>query len=229
MKRNYLIDEPIPLKHKDLILKTAFHEAGHVAAIYLNNKQKKLPPVYFQISLGGLSTVNCSEGMPVTSEPNWIATVEGGHLIHSLPVSVIESCYYFSQSESHAYQIAFEADVINLLAGPLAEAKFVAESDGEMINPRLVNVDALRYYGGTSDLAKVNEYLEDFIADPVKREEKLQELFHAAFVFVDNSHRWRAITRLAHYIINSNKAIISCEEAIDILDQSIVQVIASRI
>jgi hypothetical protein len=29
--------------------RVAYHQAGHAAAIYLGNKQKQLPAVYFQI------------------------------------------------------------------------------------------------------------------------------------------------------------------------------------
>jgi hypothetical protein len=57
--------------------------------------------------------------------------VEGGCLIHSLPVTLIESANYFSLDEQDSYRTAFEADMINLLAGPPAEAKHVALHDNE--------------------------------------------------------------------------------------------------
>ena len=221
MKRNYLIDEPIPLKHTELVLQTAFHEAGHAAAIYLCNRQKQLPPVHFQITLGGLCGVS-SQTRPMETylKPNWVATVEGGHLIHSLPVSVIENSRYFSDHESNDYQLACEADIINLLAGPLAEAKYVAQRDDEYINARLINVNSLKYYGGTSDLEKVDEYLDGLVATESERIEKLNELFLAAFQFIDQPSHWQAITDLAHYILDNNKDIISCEEAIAVLEHS---------
>ena len=221
MKRTYLIDEPIPLKHTELVLQTAFHEAGHASAIYLSNKQKQLPPVYFQISFRGLCTDRTQNGENTQfAKKNGVAIVEGGHLINSLPLTALESCSYFSDCESHAHQIAYEADIINLLAGPLAEAKFVAHCDDECFNPRLVNVHALKYYGGTADLEKVHEYLNGFIATKEKRHKKLNELFLAAFKFVDNPANWHAITELAHYILNNEKEVISCEEAIEVLDES---------
>ncbi|MGR9114122.1 MAG: hypothetical protein ACU85E_00005 [Gammaproteobacteria bacterium] len=224
MKRNYLIDEPIPLKHKELVLQTAFHEAGHAAAIYLCNLKKQLPPVHFQITLGALCGTG-SQPLPIKilSKPNWVATVEGGHLIHSLPVAVIENSCYFSDHESIGYQQACEADIINLLAGPLAEAKYVAQRDDEYINDRLINVNSLKYYGGTSDLHKVDEYLDGLIGKKNKTErlEKLNELFLAAFEFIDEPVHWQAINDLAHFILQNDQDIISCEEAIAVMDKSI--------
>lgn len=51
MKRNYPIDAISFIPDQDLIKQIVFHEAGHAAAIYLYNKQKQLPPVYFQITI----------------------------------------------------------------------------------------------------------------------------------------------------------------------------------
>lgn len=223
MKRNYQIDEPIPLKHRQLVQQTAFHEAGHAAAIYLCNRQKNLPPVYFQITFGGLcASTPETDRLKKLPHSNWVATVEGGNLIHSLPLSVIESSGYFSDHESHAYQLAYEADIINLLAGPLAEAKYVAERDNETFNPRLVNVEALRYYGGTSDLEKVDEYLEALIATQDKRSKKLNELFLAAFRFVEDPSHWYAINQLAHHILENDNEVIGCEEIIDVIDSALL-------
>ncbi len=47
MKRNKIIDNyksHIKNQHKIAI---TFHEAGHAAAIYLNNKARMLPPIFF--------------------------------------------------------------------------------------------------------------------------------------------------------------------------------------
>jgi hypothetical protein len=38
------------------------------------------------------------------------------------------------------YIIAFEADIINLLIGPLAEAKYVYNKDGELFNHQLIGL-----------------------------------------------------------------------------------------
>jgi hypothetical protein len=51
------------------------------------------------------------------------------------------------------YLIASEADIINLLIGPLAEAKHVYNRDGELFNHKLVDLKLLKNYGGSSDLA----------------------------------------------------------------------------
>ena len=45
--------------------------------------------------------------------------------------------------------------MINILVGPLAEAKYITQRDGELINPRLINLNTLHDYGGTSDLEGV--------------------------------------------------------------------------
>jgi hypothetical protein len=39
----------------------------------------------------------------------------------------------------------FEADIINVLAGPLAEAVYLALRDNEPFNPELVNISALQH------------------------------------------------------------------------------------
>jgi hypothetical protein len=109
--------------------------------------------------------------------------------------------------------------MINLLIGPLAEAKHVAIRDNEQFNARLVNVDALHYYGGTSDLEKVYEYLENFITARDLQEVKLLELHNKAFQFINAPYHWKAIEHLAEYILQKKEKIISCEEAISIMDE----------
>jgi len=128
MKRNYQADTSYVINDQDLIRQIAFHEAGHAAAIYLYNKQKQLPPVHFQITIKALDR---QQDTPLISfsSTHFAAVIEGGRLIHSLPVALIESASYFSAVEQDAYQAAFEADMINFLIGPLAEAKHVAQRD----------------------------------------------------------------------------------------------------
>ena len=222
MKRNYQTDTHCPIYDQDLIRQTAFHESGHAAAIYLYNKQKQLPPVHFQITIKAL---DCPKDSQVDwrslTNNNFSAVVEGGRLIHSLPLALLESGNYFSATEQDAYQTAFEADMINLLIGPLAEAKYVAFRDEEQFNARLVNINALHNYGGTSDLNKVYEYLDIFIADRSRHQEKLAQLFNKAFQFISSPVYWKAIERLASYILNNKGNMISCEEAIIVLDDSI--------
>ena len=222
MKRNYQIDATSPINEHDLIKQIAFHEAGHASAIYLYNKQKQLPPVFFQITIKALERPqNSLLDARLFLHDHFVAVVEGGRLIQSLPVALIESAHYFSATEQDAYQTAFEADMINLLIGPLAEAKHVALRDGEQFNNHLVNINALHYYGGTSDLETIYEYLDSFIGDRSRRQEKMVELFNKAFQFISSPVYWQAIERLAGYILHNRENTISCEEAIAVLDKSI--------
>ena len=53
-------------------------------------------------------------------------------------------------------------------------------------------------------------------------EKKIAELFTQAFQFIDSPVYWKAIERLAYYILNNTKNTISCEEAIAVLDESTI-------
>jgi len=221
MKRRHTSNDFYPKNHAELSRKTAIHEAGHAAAIYLGNKQKHLPPVFFQIFIKELNSDFQSTGCLCESYDscnNCITKIEGGRLIHTLPSSVDEAISDFSSAQKQAYQRAFEADIINLLVGPLAEANYIAMRDDEPINPRLVNLNALHHYGGSSDLETINEYLDCLIANRAQREKKLSELFLAAFNFINDRSNWRAILALSDYILADCKNIIECEEIIAVLD-----------
>jgi hypothetical protein len=216
MKRSEFAHATDQVNYQELIRQTAIHEAGHAVAIHLGNQQKSLPPVFFQIVVKKLDA-----DFPLyLSEPytHCAAKVEGGRLIHTLPSSIKEATDDFSPGQKQAYQQAFEADIVNLLVGPLAEARYIASRDDEVINAYLVNLNALRYYGGTSDLELAGEYLECFIADRAQREKKIGELFMAAFAFVHHAPNWRAIMVLADYILASPKAVIDCEEVMALLN-----------
>jgi hypothetical protein len=211
MKRRHTINDFNAVDYTELNRKTAIHEAGHAAAIYFGNKQKMLPPIFFQIILNDCA---CH-----TYNNNCTTIIEGGRLIHTLPSSLEEATCTFSSAQKQAYQQAFEADIINLLVGSLAEAYYVAQRDNEPINPLLVPLHALHNYGGASDLAAVNEYLQCFIADQVEREQKITELFWAAFEFINDWAHWYAINALANYILNQEKNIIDYEEIVAILEK----------
>lgn len=199
---------------KELRLKTAIHEAGHAAAIYLGNKQRQLPPVFFQIVIAGLSDHIQASGFP----GNCFAKVQGGRLIHTLPDSVDEATRDFSQTQKQAYLQAFEADMVNFLIGPLAEANYIALMDDEIINCRLVNLTALHNYGGTADLQVIEEYLDCLSRDITDREQKISELFAAAFNFINDRANWRAIIALANAILVNKNEVIDCGEIIAVLD-----------
>jgi hypothetical protein len=194
----------------ELSRKTAIHEAGHAAAIYFGNKQKQLPPVFFQIII--------SDRLCNAYDKNCQTKVEGGRLIQSLPSSFEENCRSFSPNQEQAYQQAFEADIINLLVGPLAEANYVAQRDNELISPRLVPLKALHNYGGASDLEIIHDYLQCFIADRNEQEEKINKLFLEAFNFINDWAHWNAITALANTILIHDKDIIDYEEVVSVLE-----------
>lgn len=226
MKRNTQSVIPMQyrfLQHKECI---AFHEAGHAAAIYLNNKARNLPPVYFQIVFKELNSDKDNNVIlyhEATHDDN-IARVEGGRLIQSLPHSIDGLAHKLIDDNEamiplvRDYLIAFETDIINLLIGPLAEAKHVHSRDNELFNHRLVNLGALINYGGGSDLALAREYLESYSENKQVQDEKLDELFNGVFDFVNDRENWKAIIKLADYILKCDKKIISCEEVVSVLE-----------
>ena len=187
----------------------AFHEAGHVTAIYIRNHQQQLPPVFFQIIMNNSGQ----------KEHPFFARVEGGRVIESLPIAGIEHNHFTTELEKQDLKQAYEADVINLLAGPLAEAKFVALRDDEIFNPHLVNIAALKNYGGHSDVDKVNRYLEYFISNVYERELKIKSLFEQAFQFIDEFENWKCIKHFADYLLDNGQSTISCEEANAVFEQ----------
>lgn len=196
----------------DISLETAIYEAGHATAICLGNKQRKLPPVFFQIFI-------THDACRMDNE--WIAKIDGGRLIHTLPSSIAEATRSFTDAQKQAYQLAFEADIVNLLVGPLAEAKYIALRDHAPINPCLIPLQPLQYYGETSDLHTVREYLDCFIAEKAEQIAKIAELFLTALNFINNPAHWRAIVALADYILRVGKQKIDCEEADFIIAQQV--------
>jgi hypothetical protein len=215
MKRNYISEVCNPVSKREMVFQTAFHEAGHAAAIYLRNKTKQLPPVFFKITIQEPSTpLQYTEDLCHSFHEGFVAKVEGGRLISHLPVSPNN----LSHDERKAFQQAYEADIVNLLIGPLAEAKYIAMRDDELINPHLVNIEALKYYGGSSDLQVTNDYLDCFVTDRQQRDEKIKSLFMEAYNFINDPVNWQGITKLANYILRCKKNIIACEEAIGVLE-----------
>lgn len=209
MERNYQASTSAAVHSGELDWRTAFHEAGHAAAIHIGNQQKQLPPVCFEIQIK----------RPDSENEHFFAKVVDGNLIQNLPIGIVESFSEVYGCEQHSYQRAYEADVLNLLAGPLAEAKYISIRDNEVLNLKLINFQALYNYGGFSDLEKVRGYLDCFIASKTLREEKVQELLIQAYQFIDNPPHWRCILNLAHFILNSGQETITCDEAINLFDR----------
>jgi hypothetical protein len=226
MKRNNIFKSPSQDKSADHKQYIAFHEAGHAAAIYLNNKARNLPPVFFQILFKDLSG-SSEENLMVyqVTHDDYIARVKGGRSA-KLPPPSIDALVHKDTDHNDANEhfirdqmIALEVNIINLLIGPLAEAKHIADTDGELFNHKLINLKALKNYGGSSDLEQIHEYLQHFSACKQQREEKMNELFDVAFNFIKDQTNWTAIKKLANYILDSNKNIIDCEEVASLLER----------
>lgn len=209
MQRNYQSFGFSLCNKEELVKQTAFHEAGHSASIYLGNKQKQLPPVFFQIE------ISQSKG----NNQQQYAKVVDGRLIENFPGIEYFKIKNLTKQDQWNVKKAYEADVINLLVGPLAEAKYVSIRDDEALNFNLLNTQALSYYGGASDVEKAYSYIEYFVCSEQQREEQMLELFFQAFLFVENAQNWKRIMNLAEYFLNSEKEVISCEEAIEVLDK----------
>jgi hypothetical protein len=46
----------------------------------------------------------------------------------------------------------------------------------------------------------------------------MKDAYSLAFYFVSDYSNWKAITKLADYILESNKNIITCEEVVSVLE-----------
>ncbi len=153
--------------------RVAYHEAGHAAGIHLNNRLKNLPPVAFKIILEGLGDASNTDGS--------IAKVKGGRLIQPLPRTSngngLEPSDAMIFRFIDGFHPAFEADVVNLLIGPLAEAKYIALLDDEPFHPQLFGAQSLKYYGGDADLEAVNDYLARHSTDAQVQAESLGHFF----------------------------------------------------
>lgn len=219
MNRDYLEGRPGTVVSLLLIEQAAYHEAGHAAAIVLRNRQQNLPKTNFRISLQGLSRLMHSENQLKTEHNQLLQTkLEGGLLLEN---QIIHQRLHDSNPATFAYRQACEADVVNLLAGPLAEAKYVALRDGEYFNQHLVDYQALKNYGGKSDQEKIEAYLDGLGMPAMKRAEKVKELLSASFAFINQEHHWRAIASLADFIVSSKRDNISCEEAAALLETNL--------
>ena len=205
MQRNYQTNYSRPTNSQELITQTAFHEAGHAASIYLGNKQKELPAVFFQIQIK-------------QNDKLYLAEVIDGRLIQNLPIAGLELFENLTTKQKQDYQLAYQADIVNLLVGPLAEAKYISIRDDEALNFNLFNTHSLNYYGGYSDVEKAYAYLDYFISSKTQQEEVMLELFSQAFEFIQKNDNWKCIFNLANYILSSEKDVISCEQAIEALN-----------
>lgn len=203
--------------HLQIDQRIAYHQSGHAVAIYLGNQQKQLPPVHFQVAIKQREYVGQQADRFPRTQGNYTANIEGGRLIHSLPLPFADSTQDFIWCQHADYQRAFEADVVNLLAGSLAEAKFVALSGYGGFKGNLFNLSALRYFGGSTDAKLIHEYMEYFIPHKAKRDRKLIELFLIATDFVNKRSNWHKITALAESIRDRPIGTIPYEDVIGLL------------
>lgn len=200
--------------------KIAFHEAGHAAAIYLRNRQLNLPPVYFQIKFNMDIAPATAQEIKQSDIQDDVAVIEGGCLIHDLSVAAIDSSQFFSEKEQHEYLQAFNADIVNSLAGPMAEAKYTAIRDEEWLDNKFDNIGILKHYGGSYDIAKINEYLHCMTPSIAEQQTILKNLLSQASSFINCPSNWYAITQLAELITNRNSNQICCEQIAANIDAS---------
>lgn len=212
MYRHYQTnDHALNVDHHELMRQTAYHEAGHAVAIYLGNRQKNLPPTFFQILIK----------KQVNGYDRFFAKVEGGRLIQNFPALPLNHLNDLTVEEQNEYRCAYEADIVNLLVGPLAEAKYISARDDEIFNRYLLTAEALKNYGGASDLETITMYLDNLIPSQKHRDERMLELFDLAFQFIDNVQHWQCIRNLAKYMLENKKDKILCEEIIAVCNSQV--------
>jgi hypothetical protein len=199
--------------------RNAYHQAGQAVAVYLGNKQKNLPALHFQIAIRPPEYQSGFGGRLTRMPHKYSAKLEGGRLMPYLPYSYEVATRLLSPSEKRQCQCAFDADVINILAGSLAEAKYVALRDGEVFSANLVYLGALKFYGGGQELKIIDEYMACLLPDSkAEQDKKRAELFLAAYSFINGRSNWLAIKALAEAIYNNPKELFACEELIALIE-----------
>jgi hypothetical protein len=198
---NKIIEKSREPKHN---LRNMFNLAGYATAIYLNNKARNLPSCAFQISLDDLanqpkSGLRASETCQI--EP--LLPLMSG-ILHDTEGTVINRGFVVT---------AFEVDIINLLIGPLAEARHVAEANREPFTHHSISLQALKFYNGALKLDLVEEYLQSLSDSQQEVDEKRSELYSIAFNFINDPANWRTITNLANYACENMKTIITSDDA----------------
>jgi len=221
MKRNYDINNSNFSTFQELAKQIAYHEAGHATAIYLYNQQQQLPSIFFQIHLKNYEDIKQLTTQDINYQRAYAAEIEGGYLIENLALNLSLSSNEIHANEKKEYYHALNADVVNLLAGSIAEQNYLILRDNEIINEELLNIRSLGRYGNYSDMQKINHYLR-FLSDcPVEQQQKLTLLLKKSFSFITHPRTWKAVTAVAYYILNSQKQRIHCEEIINVIDEYI--------
>jgi hypothetical protein len=197
----------------------AYHLAGQAVAICLGNSQKRLPDVHFSLILDqtgqdGQSTEPCPH-----PQGECIANIEGGRLIQHLPLSLAQALQELTnQQQRDEYKRAFEADLINLLTGFLAEEKYIAMRDGKTLHADLLTITVgLRFNDSNPGTELAVEYMDCFLFDK-KDYDRLNELFLDAYKFVNNKLNWFAISSLADQILSKSVDCFNFEDVISLLE-----------
>jgi len=123
---------------------------------------------------------------------------------------------------SEAYRLAVEGDIVNLLVGPLAEARYVAERDNEPFKQCLIDRTALVNYGGSADCELVEACLQNLPFTGEQKSQKIAELFGKAYDFVADDRHWRAVSLVADFMATTHTAVVSYEQAVALIDQGLV-------
>ena len=195
---------------RDIQPADAYYSAGQAIAITLGNTQKQLPDVYYQLCLNP-----CPRGLPAgpaNSDKSYVLALEGGRLIHSLPMCLTDSQAFVYDQDHAMLHCALEADVVNLLSGPLAEAKYTAAIRGETLNEKSLALSTLRFYSQGALTEQVDDYLECLSPLKIQRQHHFLKLLKASFNFINDGPMWSLIKALAEYIQAQPKAILTCEE-----------------
>ena len=184
---------PPPLHQKQY----AFHNAGHLVAIYVNDGNERLNRSYFHIKLDDFnSNETDSVHQVIRNGHRNMAYSNAGCSMQSIAAAVEDASPSYADA-CRENKSLLEAEIISLLAGPLAEARYIHDEDNEPMTHYLVDLEALKSYGGYDDLILVQENLNALSQDPSERERKLAELFKTAFDFIVNELNWKVVSQLA--------------------------------
>lgn len=195
----------------------AYYIAGKASSILLGNKQRNLPAVYFEITAARQRDFHPSEIRPL-SIGLLPVHLEGGRLIQNLTVPFAELTRGFNEEQTHQFRSAVEADIVNLMAGAAAEARYRIQHFGETMSGKSLPLTTLHVYADNVDLDQIGDYMDCLSLSKTEHERILTELFAIACEFVESESNWMAITALARFIHNEADEEITCEQLIALLE-----------
>ena len=209
--------------------KIAYYESGRAVAMLINNQLKNLPPVFFEITFNNNTQNTPSDTqLDLASDVDYSAKVKGGRLVKNLPESIAMFTseldlfleYSMEQKEKiiEGLVMAMECDLVNILVGSLAEAKYTVLCDDEIFNKNIVNINALHNYVGLSDRVLIEEYLTCFSNSKRLQNHILERLFMQAYDFIDNASNWKKIMKLVDHILDEDIKKINYNQVNKLLD-----------